>query len=306
MKTGICKLCGSESVLHHSHVLPKFVFRWFKKTSATGFLRSGTNPNRRDQDGLKHHWLCTSCEALLNDSETSFANEVFHPLMDGVVARVAYGPWMLKFAVSLAWRVALDHLERDDFSRMPISELHQTNLLKAMNRWKEFLLGRSPSPGEFEQHLLWLGVIDGPTTLDLPTNINRFILRTIDMTVACGENNCSTYAKFGPFIFFGFVSKRNPREWEGTKLHLKEGKVQPGNVGLPGYIWPFLVERAENQARINRQISPAQREKINAAFRAGRLQSRNSGTVEAIMHDYQRFGELARTAPPPNTPVTKD
>jgi hypothetical protein len=306
MELGICKLCGKEAPLHHSHVIPKFVFRWFKRTSATGFLRSGINPNRRDQDGLKHYWLCTSCEALLNEAETSFANEVFHPLMDGRTERAVYGAWMLKFATSLAWRVALDHLERNDSAQSPISEVHRTNLLNAMTRWKEFLLGRPPHPGEFEQHLLWMGVIDGNTTLPLPVNINRFLLRTIDMTIACGDNNCATYAKFGPFIFFGFVSMRCPREWEGTKLHVKEGQVQPGKVILPGYLWPFLVERAENQARINREISPAQREKINAAYRSGRLHRRNSGTVEAIMHDYQRFGKLALTTLPPTTTAQDD
>jgi len=36
---GICKLCGNNDVLKESHFIPKFVGKWIKKTSVTGYIR---------------------------------------------------------------------------------------------------------------------------------------------------------------------------------------------------------------------------------------------------------------------------
>lgn len=79
MPEGRCQLCGSESILQLSHILPAFVFRWMRETSGNGHLRFGEAPNLRVQDGLKRHWLCASCESLFARSETAFADQLFHP-----------------------------------------------------------------------------------------------------------------------------------------------------------------------------------------------------------------------------------
>jgi hypothetical protein len=36
---GICKLCKKEAKLEESHFIPKFIGKWVKKTSITGYLR---------------------------------------------------------------------------------------------------------------------------------------------------------------------------------------------------------------------------------------------------------------------------
>ena len=33
------RLCGETKELQESHILPGFVYRWLKETSATGYLR---------------------------------------------------------------------------------------------------------------------------------------------------------------------------------------------------------------------------------------------------------------------------
>jgi hypothetical protein len=67
-----CRLCGAVKELQESHILPGFVFRWMKETSATGYLRSRQQPNLRVQDGLKLHFLCADCERRFNQWETQF------------------------------------------------------------------------------------------------------------------------------------------------------------------------------------------------------------------------------------------
>lgn len=100
-----CKLCGAIANLEQSHILPAFVFRWMKDTSATGYLRFGGKPNCRAQDGERRYWLCRGCETRLCQWETEFAAQVFHPLISDGGQRIPYQEWMLKFAVSVSWRV---------------------------------------------------------------------------------------------------------------------------------------------------------------------------------------------------------
>jgi hypothetical protein len=54
MVTGTCALCGENKKLRMSHIIPNFVFKWMKETSATGFLRSAENPKKRLQDLLNY------------------------------------------------------------------------------------------------------------------------------------------------------------------------------------------------------------------------------------------------------------
>ena len=47
---GICALCNDKADLRKSHIIPAFFGSYLKKTSATGYLRSGEAPNLRVQD----------------------------------------------------------------------------------------------------------------------------------------------------------------------------------------------------------------------------------------------------------------
>ena len=100
----VCALCRDPAVLMESHIIPAFVYRWLKDTSVTGYLRAGTNPRRRVQDGLKSKLLCANCEARFNRWETSFATEIFHPYNANERLEARYGDWMLKFCTSVSWR----------------------------------------------------------------------------------------------------------------------------------------------------------------------------------------------------------
>jgi hypothetical protein len=69
--TGVCALCKRDVPLVESHILPAFIFRWKKETSATGYLRNSQNPKKRVQDGLKVPLLCIDCERLFNSFDTT-------------------------------------------------------------------------------------------------------------------------------------------------------------------------------------------------------------------------------------------
>ena len=116
-----CALCASTSELQASHIIPGFVFDWLRDTSATGHFRSSQIPDLRVQDGLKPRMLCKSCEQLFSTWEKAFAEKCFVPLNSGNVRDVRYGPWMLKFATSVSWRVLRLFAANDGLAGFPRS-----------------------------------------------------------------------------------------------------------------------------------------------------------------------------------------
>ena len=78
-----CRLCGDKAELRDSHVVPAFVARWIKDTSATGFLRSFNQPNRRVQDFKTERLLCQRCEQRFSSAEDQFSRLLFCPFHDG-------------------------------------------------------------------------------------------------------------------------------------------------------------------------------------------------------------------------------
>ena len=100
-----CALCAKSSNLQASHIIPGFVFDWLRETSATGHFRLSENPNLRVQDGLKPRMLCWDCEQLFASWEKTFAERCFVPINGASEPSITYGPWMLKFATSVSWRV---------------------------------------------------------------------------------------------------------------------------------------------------------------------------------------------------------
>ena len=182
MPQGQCRLCGVESSLQLSHVLPAFVFRWLRESSGGGHLRLGLSPNQRVQDGVKRYWLCASCEGLFSRSETEFATKLFYPNTGGESAQFIYGEWLLRFCVSVSWRVL--QIQKEETSLKGYEPDAIARIAEADATWKAFLLGQRPHPGPFEQHLVpfnGLASISSTTIGDISPNLNRYLMRMVDL-----------------------------------------------------------------------------------------------------------------------------
>lgn len=290
MPVDVCRLCGETALLQESHVIPKFIFRWAKETSATGYFRFGESPNKRQQDGPKQYWLCTACEARLNEFETPFANQVFLPFCNGDTSTVRYGTWMLKFAVSLSWRAMLFIKEHQGFDHL--LEAHLKSLDEATKSWKAFLLGLAPHPGAFEQHLLPVEGLSGFSGAWPPANINRYLMRSFEMDVVMtSPAGCFVYTKIPRFIFLGFVSIDRPRRWMGTKLHLKEGEVRPRTYNLPEKFIDYLIGRAKRFEDTRGEISESQLARIRESVDTDPYRAANSDAFRALRWDVEMFGK---------------
>lgn len=168
---GMCKLCREPSELLESHIIPRFVFAWMKRTSSTGFLRNGRNPNQRQQDGLKTYLLCAACESRLNAWETPFAAHVFLPFHEQEQIVLPYDDWLLKLCVSVSWRVLTYLRDLGHTAEMEVD--FGGDVDAALATWAAFLLGQRLDTAPFQQNLVPLGSIkcsNGDLPAKRPTN----------------------------------------------------------------------------------------------------------------------------------------
>lgn len=286
-----CQLCGQTEELQDSHILPAFVFKWLKETSATGFIRFGEEPNKRVQDGYKKPLLCASCEQRLSVWETFFSTKLFRPLSEDASLRVRYREWLLKFCVSVSWR-SLTMLKEDQ-GQDHFSEAQRLSADQALHTWALFMLDRLPNPGRFEQHLLPLDAVQQFSGGALPANINRYFLRTVDVDAVRGEKAAFVFSKLGRFVIVGFIDMPFPKQWVGTKVHVREGLIAPGNYTLPIQFGEYLSDKARRFAAVHEQISDAQRQKIEETAMRNTERVARSATFEAMKNDAELFGEAA-------------
>jgi hypothetical protein len=283
----VCALCRRESELRTSHIIPAFVFRWLRETSATGFLRSGRNPQKRTQDGLKLPLLCEECEQRFSRLERRFANEMFYPMQRDKVSEVDYANWFLKFCVSISWRVLTYAVQQGQIGHL--SQQQSLEGIAALARWAQFLLDEVSNPGRFEQRLVVLGAIaKAPVNRRFQPNSNRYFMRGLDIDLASSASSAFTYAKIGPFSLFGMIQSHE--RWQGTKVNASAGTVGPREYELPQSLFEYWMDRAERQSRAYRKISAAHQEKLEAAIRLNPERFLRSGTFEAMVEDVSMFG----------------
>ena len=286
-----CALCAGSSALQASHIVPGFVFDWFRETSATGHFRFSQSPSLRVQDGLKPRMLCRDCEQRFSSWEKKFSEECFVPINSGAVRNVAYGSWMLKFATSVSWRALQVLATSGALSACPDHILTKVN--DALQVWARFLLGERPHPGPHEQHMFVVDVIAGTTFANAPPNISRYLARSIDFDVAHTQDSAMSYAKMGKFILFGFVEVEYPRRWKGTKLHVQRGRFGQQDIELPKDVGEFIFGRARLAAEKYTQISERQQAKIRESYKRDPGRAEQSETLRAMHHDFLMFGQSA-------------
>ena len=286
-----CALCAKSSDLQVSHIIPSFVVRWFRESSATGHLRFAEAPNVRVQDCLKLRMLCKSCEQLFSSWEKNFSEKCFVPINDGRAERLQYEAWMLKFVTSISWRVLCTFTAIGELSEYPSKIRSAAN--KALIEWSSFLLGNQPHLSRYKQHMYIAGVIEDTTIRDVPPNINRYLTRTVDCDVAHNGHSAFVYSKLGKFIVFGIINTHKPRYWKGTHLNTNYGHLGDKDVEIPPGILKYMFGRARLSAARYAHISESQREKIRQSYEKNIDRAAASDTMHAMHHDVFLFGKKA-------------
>lgn len=152
-----CALCKNKTTLKESHIIPKFVTEWIKKTGITGFLRKSENEyKRREQDGFKKYLLCENCEGLFSKSEKKFAENIFIPYLKDNQGEFEYQEWLNYFVTSVNWRIL--YLELIDYlnKEVDITQNNIEEITKATQELGEYLLGKRGFPSNVESHIYFL------------------------------------------------------------------------------------------------------------------------------------------------------
>lgn len=290
MPVADCHLCGTTSELQNSHVVPAFAYRWLRETSGNGHLRSSRNPNLRVQDGPKEHWLCLNCEANFNQSETAFANRIFHPYLQESGQRLRYGAWLLHFCASLSWRTLHYHTQNETTNEFAP---HLTSSIElAESTWRDYLLGRLPHPGEFRQHLVPVDRIESASAR-LSPNINRYLMRAVQIDLCHGDDTLFTFTKLGRFIVLGFINEPNPNNWTGSRINANHGTVEPRDLTMPAAFMGYLNNKADSLAGVTGSISDRQQKKIDDAFISNLDRMIGSDFFDSMSADVEMFGSMA-------------
>lgn len=286
---GTCKLCKKDAVLEISHFIPKFVGKWVKKTSMTGFLRENNDINKRAQDLAKEHWLCGECEDLFSTWETIFANKVFYPFVDNNKSVCHYDDWLSKFCASLSWRT-LTHIRSKNSHEIKSDEYWKT-LDKAEEHLANYLLDKTDNLNQYEQHLFPLERIESTDFNSMPKNINRYFLRIVAMDIIGNSKNLFIYTKPPSFMLLGFINVENPKIMRSSRIALKSGKLSPREYHWPDGFIDYIVEKSNEITELSDQIDPKQQAKIEEFIKNNPDKAADSKQLEAFLHDYNMFGD---------------
>lgn len=286
---GACRLCFESGPLRDGHVVPAFVFRWLKKTAATPYLVGRDNPNLRLQDGLKRYWFCPPCEQFIGRFERAVERKLFTRIVAEMPVPYSYGPWLSRFAASVAWRTLALYSEYGDSFDYFNQEQRQL-VPAALESWRAFTRGEASTPGIHELHFLTVGLMEGyqgPTKP--PPNINRYLARVVDTHVASTRDEAFTFTKMGPMVVLGFIMPPARPEWVGTMLAHGDAEIGKYSV-VPSYFVRYLFDRAKDVLAVIRMRSPHRTNIVGETMLANPERARASDTIRAMNADVDMFG----------------
>lgn len=281
-----CALCQKNPQSEDSHIIPAFVFRWLKKTSATGFMRGSEDPNRRIQDGKKYPLLCEKCEDRLSVFEGTFSSEVFYPYTQTKQIGLPYGEVGLKFFVSLVWR-ALHHLWITDTDpTKPLQPELQGVLEKPYNVWREFLLDQRPHPGAFTVHVFPVDNVMSSTVPNTPSKTSQYYTGAIDMDLVCCDSYAHVYVKIPYFIIFGTLfEKRSPKFSKNTQIRVKKGTLGGRSMAMPKNIMEYVCSRSRLVEDLTKLLTDKQLEVMLKAAERNPERLKASRSIESAEFD---------------------
>lgn len=223
VKTGTCRLCLEHGNLRGSHLMPRFVARWIRRTSATGRLRNAARPNAALKDFGTRPFLCPRCEGRLERLETAFSRDVFHPVWNSDHPVVHVNRDVMGFAVSLSWRTLAATLE-DAADGIPLTARVHHEL------WRRLLIGAIDDGGEHHMYMLRCVPYDafGLSDPDVEA-LNWYFYRAVDATVVTSNSLQFVYAKLPGLAFLsalsGPLAMRGTRLVPGALLNLNQGAI---------------------------------------------------------------------------------
>lgn len=212
---GICELYKIESDLKESHIYPKFVINYTKKTGSK-YFRKVIEPNKREQDGIKLHLLSERAEQDFSKREKWFAEKIFIPYLSGNY-ELSYNENLYYFVISFLWRILVLNLKDNTVK----DKWYYNLIVKAEEEWRDFLITGKLPVDNLNSNLFFTDRVKENNT-DLK-GVDFYLTRAMDGTIVDNEpQTCLlVYGKFNRFIFWSVLKKY------GDESGLKEVEINP-------------------------------------------------------------------------------
>lgn len=223
-----CALCGEETNLELSHIVPKMVMRTLKKTAA-GNIRNSENPNIPAQDSEKHYMLCGNCEDLFSEKETYFANTLFHPYIKKEKMKFDYDSKLFYFLTSLSWRSL--YLDLIDFTENHVVGIDALECLISCEKiMKDYLLNNRNNIETIEHHLFFFDEIREITGNTEMAELRPHVTfhRGITSYTFCFEDDGTygTITNMMGIVLITLYKKGSREKWEGTEVLNSIGSIE--------------------------------------------------------------------------------
>lgn len=260
-----CALCGKLGSLRDSHIVPKFVIRYLKETSA-GKIRNLEAPNRTVEDGEKHQLLCADCEELFSSREKYFADTVFYPYKKNKAVTFNYNEKLFYFMTSISWRSLYFDAQDENY---PSSTRLEMNA--AIDSLRQFLLGRAPTPQQIENHLFFFDVAVSSTLTDGAANTPNIIMhRSItSYTVAANDDSSIfVFTNMMGIIVVTFIKRGEYEIWENTKIVNGTGLIESKEQKVKSIIGQEITRMLEYFCEMQSSVSEKQQQAILQRIKA--------------------------------------
>jgi hypothetical protein len=261
-----CKLCKKNNDLRVSHVLPRFLGKYLKDTSATGFLTAVDehgNPSR-SQDLYKRRLLCDHCESVLNEAETFFAEKVFYPFKKDELKSIPIDDRLGRFAVSVSLRA----LWIMQFVQHPLIERWKDQLNVLETEWRNYLL-RTPNfiKGNHSHHILLCNEAILAIGLKNSPNLIHSVLRTSAYYIFEKFEKAYVFANLAGVQIISMIYPPELPVSRGTEVYPNQtfGVDNPPGIGWGGY-FQNLLELARKCDDARDRLSVAQRKMIERSL----------------------------------------
>ncbi len=262
----LCKLCQKNDDLRTSHVLPRFLGKYLKETSATGFLTAVDENGKpsRSQDLYKRELLCDQCETVLNEAETFFAASIFHPFKKNQLKTIPVDERLGRFAVSVSLRA----LWMMQLIKHPLAERWKGQLDELETEWRNYLLKKHNFvKGNHSHHILLCNEAILAVGLKNSPNLIHSVLRTSAYYLFEKFDKAYVFANLAGVQIISMISPPELPVSQGTEVYPNQtfGVVTPPGIGWGGY-FQNLLELARKCDDARSRLSVTQREMIKRSM----------------------------------------
>ena len=250
-----CFLCCEIATLQRGHVIPRFVSKYLKRTSAKTKhvrLRQG-HDGHLVQDGPTHRMFCRACEQLLSRDEQAFSRHAFGDSYALTGEAVAYEEWLLRFACGLMLRVCVANLYfsggHNDIVA-PLSARYRHLLEGACEDFRHYLLSGSDWPAKLQPLRVSVGLTEIPRDRVIRSLWDFYMTRGFDSDIVIGDDVLAVYAHLPFHVFWTGVAPKKVRasDWRNCRIR-KRGVLDPNiRQYAPDAFWEYLDWRLQVMA----------------------------------------------------------